>query len=111
MKNIIVKYKVGDMNNIERLSPQLKLLVISINLVKYEVDGEFECIRSDVFIKWSELCKSIDNVKVFASHIHSFIVFGYLIKLTIAKVITKDDVINMFNKLNEVEKLELLKLM
>jgi len=111
MKNINVKYKVGDMNNVERLSPQLKLLVIAINLVKYKVDNDYECIRSAVFMKWSELCKSKDNVKVFASHIHSFIVFGYLIKLTIAKVVTKDEVINMFNKLNEVEKLELLKLM
>lgn len=110
MKNIVVKYEVGDMNNVERLSPQLKLLVIAIKECSYKVEGKEneEVVRSDVFERWSELCKSNDNVKVFASHIHSFIVFGYLIKLTIAKVVTKDDVMAMILKLNEDERNELL---
>jgi hypothetical protein len=106
MKNMMVKYEVGDMSATERLSPQLKLLVLAIKEVSYQVEGQSEQVdRADIFARWSELCKSKDNVKVFASHIHSFIVFGYLVKMTTAKVVTKDEVLKMFAKLSEAEKL------
>lgn len=116
MKNIVVKYNVGKMDNVERLSFQNRLLVQSIKECCYEVkneDGSIvnEVVRSDIFERWSELCKSKDNVKVFASLIHHFIVFGFLEKLTKVKVFEKNDVINMFNKMSDSDKLELIEMM
>jgi hypothetical protein len=108
MKNLQVTYTVNNLpsvDNRQKLSPQLTFLCQAIDKVKSK---ENVAVRSEIFKAWSDLCKSTDNTKVFASHIHHFIAFGFIGKMTIAKVVTKEQVLALIAKLTETEKAELL---
>ena len=84
MAKINIQYEVVSLpNNRERLSPQLKALVETIDFLKEEIDGKLIIDRDKVYQSWLDDLELETNDKVFASYIHQLIQFAFLDRLNV----------------------------
>ena len=94
-----IKYEVISLpTNRDRLSPQLKSLVETIDFLKEEINGRVEVDRDKVYKMWLDDIGLEENDKVFASYIHQLISFAFLERLNVKPKKTTEDIKKMMAK-------------
>jgi len=103
MSKFSISYEVVSLpSNREKLSPQLKALVNTIDFLKEDVDGKFFVDRDKVYQSWLDDIDMTNNDKVFASYIHQLIQFAFIDRVEVErkakKVHTVDELKAMIEK-------------
>ncbi len=103
MSKFSISYEVVSLpSNREKLSPQLKALVNTIEFLKEDVDGKFFVDRDKVYQSWLDDIDMTNNDKVFASYIHQLIQFAFIDRVEVErkakKVHTVDELKAMIEK-------------
>jgi hypothetical protein len=103
MSKFSISYEVVSLpSNREKLSPQLKALVNTIDFLKEDVDGKFFVDRDKVYQSWLDDIDMTNNDKVFASYIHQLVQFAFIDRVEVErkakKVHTVDELKAMIEK-------------
>ncbi|HEY8780155.1 MAG TPA: hypothetical protein VIM16_00935 [Mucilaginibacter sp.] len=103
MSKFSISYEVVSLpSNREKLSPQLKALVNTIEFLKEDVDGKFFVDRDKVYQSWLDDIDMTNNDKVFASYIHQLVQFAFIDRVEVErkakKVHTVDELKAMIEK-------------
>jgi len=103
MSKFSISYEVVSLpSNREKLSPQLKALVNTIEFLKEDVDGKFFVDRDKVYQSWLDAIDMTNNDKVFASYIHQLVQFAFIDRVEVErkakKVHTVDELKAMIEK-------------
>jgi hypothetical protein len=121
-KQVQTAYKVLSLPTLrEKLSPQLRALVNSIDELQVAGEGDNAGLmivkRAEVFNSWAKAVDSEDGEKVFASYIHQLISFAFIERLgdsggVARKILSPEErkakLMNMIAKLSESDRAELL---
>lgn len=84
MSKATIQYEVVSLpSNLDRLSPQLKALVTTIDFLKEGIDGKSVIDRDKVYQSWLSDLGLETNDKVFASYIHQLIQFAFLDRMNV----------------------------
>lgn len=101
MPKATIQYEVISLpSNLDRLSPQLKALVTTIDFLSEDIDGKKVIDRDKVYLSWLADINMESNDKVFASYIHQLIQFAFLDRMNVKekKVQTVEELKKMIEK-------------
>lgn len=117
-KKSATSYEVVSLpSNRDRLSPQLRALVDTIDTCTQDINGKKIVFRAEIFTKWTLAIGSESGDKVFASYMHQLLSFAFLDRVDAGtskpkKVISpmerKQKLLDMLAKLPEADRKELL---
>ena len=100
MSKPIITYEIVSLPSKEKLSPQLKALISSIEFLSEEADGKTIIDRDKLYKSWLADINMEANEKVFASYIHQLITFAFIDRMNIKpkKALSVDELKKMIAK-------------